>query len=79
MSDMHPPANRRCQIYLTAGATYATDDLRRCVNEGTHWEKWGGCNCGSSATAFCEGDFYTWECDGTHIAENTATAEAEAA
>ena len=61
----HPPADRRCQIYLHPDP--ASRDLHRCVNTGTHWEKWPGCGCEPCDPDSCEGDFYSWECDGDHI------------
>ncbi len=61
---MHPPANRRCQIYLGAGP--GSSGLERCTNAGTHWEKWGGCNCDDLSSDVCEADIFTWECDGNH-------------
>jgi hypothetical protein len=65
MTTMHPPVNRRCQIYSDATSV-------RCINQGTHWVTWGGvCVCTKSpcaknpcASGFCEKDFYSWECDG---------------
>lgn len=64
---MHPPADRRCQIYTTGSwrpADHTYERMTRCVNEGTHWVKWGGCNCGDPDTQYCEGDYFSWECDG---------------
>lgn len=62
-TDMHPPADRRCQIYVRpTGGTM--QDLVRCVNEGTHWVKWGGCVCPDGNTDVCEDAFESWECDG---------------
>lgn len=63
MITMHPPANRRCQIYGTTSV--------RCINDGTHWVAWGRCqhtddNHGFDGQATCEADYYSWECDGTH-------------
>lgn len=62
MSAMHPPANRRCQIYSGAPGDTGQPTLR-CRNEGTHWVKWGGCGCGEPEYDVCEQDFYSWECD----------------
>jgi len=64
MTTMHPPANRRCQIYSNATSV-------RCINEGTHWVPWGACRClddnhGEGAES-CVADFYSWECDGEHL------------
>ncbi len=59
--DKHPPADRRCQIYVGYPESY------RCVNEGNHWEKWGGCQCGDPDPDICESDFFSWECDGSHV------------
>lgn len=67
---MHPPADRRCQIYTTALSV--DDSLNRCRNQGTHWEKWGGCDCSEPDEEVCEGDFYSWECDGGHDAPEAA-------
>ncbi len=53
MSGMHPPASRKCQIYVGVGGP----ELQRCTNEGTHWEKWGG----------DIDEFHSWECDGDHV------------
>lgn len=62
--DKHPPADTRCQIYIGSA------ELFRCQNEGTHWEKWGGCSCTKSDPDVCEADYFSWECDGEHdIAE----------
>lgn len=55
---MHPPANHRCQIYGNTSV--------RCINEGTHWEKWFGCGCTALDHDVCEKDFFSWECDGPH-------------
>lgn len=60
---MHPPADRRCQIYLSNDADH---NLDRCKNDGTHWESWPGCYCTDAATHGCEGDFFSWECNGPH-------------
>lgn len=62
MINKHPPANRRCQIYMGG------PELNRCENTGTHWEKWGGCGCTPPDIdpEVCEGDYYSWECDGVH-------------
>lgn len=58
--DRHPPVDRRCQIYI------GEPELFRCRNEGTHWEKWGGCDCLEPDGEVCEEDFYSWECGGDH-------------
>jgi hypothetical protein len=64
-ADQHPPANRRCQIYLKPpGDT----QLARCINLGTHWVRWGGCSCGQE-TEYCETSFESWECDGPCLPE----------
>lgn len=60
---MHPPADRRCQIYV---GNDEDRNLDRCSNEGTHWEKWAGCHCADPDTHVCEGDFYSWECESPH-------------
>jgi hypothetical protein len=58
---MHPPADRRCQIYTSR----SNGDLVRCPNPGTHWEKWGSCDCETPELTECdEQEFYSWECDG---------------
>lgn len=60
--DMHPPANRRCQIY---GETSV-----RCINNGTHWVSWGKCQHIGSAhdpDGTCDAEFFSWECDGPHL------------
>lgn len=63
---MHPPASRRCQIYFTQDPQ-DEESLQRCPNEGTHWEKWSGCECPEPDHDVCvTGDFYSWECDGVH-------------
>lgn len=62
MSDRHPPVDPRCQIYVTAGSS---NDLARCVNPGTQWVKWGGCDC-TDTEDVCEAEFESWECDGDH-------------
>ena len=61
MTDRHPPTDRRCQIYITY-----SEEMLRCENEGTHWEKWPGCYCTDALTHGCEGDFFSWECGGKH-------------
>lgn len=61
---MHPPANRRCQVYIPKDADGRS--LDRCVNEGTHWELWPGCVCPDPDEDVCMDDFYTWECGGPH-------------
>lgn len=63
----HPPAFRRCQIYVGT-------DLRRCINEGTHWVSWGGCSCDSDDPMLCEDAFESWECDGPHNPETKEAA-----
>lgn len=59
---MHPPAIRRCQIYSEATSV-------RCINEGTHWVEWGGCqHVGTPPhSGPCEFEYYSWECDGAHL------------
>jgi hypothetical protein len=64
-ASMHPPADRRCQIYVQG--TPESRDLLRCINTGTHWEKWPGCYCTDTLTHGCDGDFYSWECAGPHL------------
>lgn len=64
MSGMHPPASLRCQIYFTVAPE--SPELGRCENQGTHWEKWPGCGCVPCDPDVCEGDFFSWECDGEH-------------
>ena len=54
---MHPPAVRRCQIYSESTSV-------RCINEGTHWVEWGGCQHVNSTHDHCEFEYYSWECDG---------------
>jgi hypothetical protein len=61
---MHPPATRRCQIYVDASGDGS--DLHRCINEGTHWEEWPGCGCADEDEGMCAEDFFTWECGGPH-------------
>lgn len=63
MSEMHPPADRRCQIYSMWNAEESRPTLR-CRNGGTHYEKWGGCSCQDADHDVCEQDFFSWECDG---------------
>lgn len=60
---MHPPALRQCQIYSDAGST-------RCVNDGTHWVAWGGCQHPGTQhgpDGACDFEYYSWECDGVHL------------
>lgn len=59
--NLHPPADRRCQLYSGVGG-----DLRRCVNEGTHYQSWNGCACEERDNEMCIDDFLSWECDGPH-------------
>ncbi len=67
MITMHPPADRRCQIYIQASE--GSRDLLRCIKSGTHWEQWGGgCDCGDDLMV-CEEEYFSWECDGEHIAQ----------
>lgn len=75
MSNMHPPANQRCQIYIGDPDHMDPDgrDLSRCENEGDHWEKWGGCQCAVPDSEFCEGDYLSWECTGGHVAGTAVT------
>lgn len=64
MIDMHPPVIQRCQIY--------GDTSVRCINDGTHWVRWGGgCSCNGTlcSSADCEKGFYSWECDGHRFGE----------
>lgn len=63
-SDRHPPADLRCQIYVTSGVPDM--GLSRCGNEGTHWERWTGCGCADPDSEVCEDDFYSWECGSAH-------------
>lgn len=64
-TDMHPPANHRCQIY--------GDTSERCINTGTHWVSWGRCqHTGSTHDDICDAEFYSWECDGPHRFGETA-------
>lgn len=57
---MHPPADRRCQVY---GETTV-----RCINDGTRWIRWGGgCACVDPGDDVCEQDIFSWECDGPHL------------
>ena len=65
--DRHPPADRRCQIYVTG------PELSRCRNEGDHWVKWNGCECGEPDPDICEDDFFSWECAGEHAVMPFAT------
>lgn len=70
--DSPPPANRQCQIYVTndresAAEAFRGSELYRCGNEGTHWEKWGGCGCEPRDDEICEGDYFSWECSGDHV------------
>lgn len=60
---MHPPADRTCQTYIN---DFSSRNMSRCVNEGTHWVKWPGCYCTDQVGHGCDGDFYSWECDGGH-------------
>jgi hypothetical protein len=71
--DMHPPVDQRCQIYfqLPGGRP---GDLVRCVNDGTHWLKWGGCGCEPDDPDLCEGTYYSWECDDHAIDTNMSEA-----
>lgn len=62
---MHPPVDQRCQIYVPV--VLGERELVRCQNEGTHWEKWPGCGCKNDDPDVCEGDFFSWECDGQHV------------
>jgi hypothetical protein len=62
--NMHPPANRRCQVYVPIHP--GGRDLDRCINEGTHWEEWPGCGCDDEDDGMCAEDFFTWECTGPH-------------
>ncbi len=59
-----PPADRRCQIYISDGTF--EQGLSRCSEEGTHWERWVGCGCPDVDSELCEDDFSSWECDGAH-------------
>jgi hypothetical protein len=65
--DRHPPASKRCQIFLKATED-GPGELFRCVNTGTHWVKWGGCGCNGEVDV-CEGEIYSWECDGPCLPE----------
>ncbi len=63
---MHPPANQRCQIFTTAAGP-EDRNLYQCVNNGTHWEEWGGgCGC-DDLHQNCEDVFFSWECTGPHV------------
>lgn len=63
---MHPPADRRCQIYIQASE--GSRDLVRCVKPGVKWEKWGSCDDDDDLDV-CEEEYFSWECDGEHIAQ----------
>lgn len=65
--DRHPPADRRCQIYVSPDEL--SRELSRCINTGTHWEEWGGCCCATECRSECDDVFYSWECDGQHITQ----------
>lgn len=57
---MHPPADRRCQIY---------DYHHRCANNGTHWVTWPHSfipGTGDMIGHAFDNDVYSWECDGNH-------------
>lgn len=71
-ANLHPPANRRCQVYVAEAPDKR--NLLRCVNDGTHWEKWPGCNCPEPDEDMCSEDLITWECDGEHRIETEASA-----
>lgn len=58
----HPPADRRCQIYVEVFG----HRLLRCANPGTHWVTWGGCSCAPRDPELCEDEYESWECDGQH-------------
>ena len=78
---MHPPADRRCQIYVTVDPVAAYhaavgSELFRCVNEGTHWERWSGCGCDTKDDAVCEDEFFSWECSGEHDVPEVLNASA---
>lgn len=68
--DKHPPADTRCQIYT------GQPELLRCLNEGTHWEQWGGCHCADTDPEVCEADYFSWECDGNHVIAEVLDAAA---
>ena len=61
--DRHPPADTRCQIYIKESDAPLAQ-LDRCVNEGTHWVRWGGCGCTEEDPEICEGEYFSWECAG---------------
>lgn len=63
----HPPADRRCQIYVDLDGT-----LLRCVNLGTHWQTWGGCDDTDHDGHFCEGEMFSWECAGPCVPSGAA-------
>lgn len=63
---MHPPADRRCQIYISP-TNQTSRDMSQCINPGTHWEKWPGCYCYDPLAHGCDSDFFSWECDGPHL------------
>lgn len=68
-TNMHPPANQRCQIY--------GDTSERCINNGTHWVSWGRCQHPGSAHDTdngCDVEFFSWECDTPHRFGETASA-----
>ena len=64
-SDGHPPTDQRCQIYIEVG-TKPDTQLLRCVNLGSQWVKWGGCDCDDKDWDVCEDGFESWECGGPH-------------
>lgn len=47
--------------------------LSRCVNRGTHWERWAGCLCPDPDGEVCEDDFYSWECESSHTTTEDGT------
>jgi hypothetical protein len=57
-----PPTHLQCQ-------GYTPDPLPeiRCVNTGTHWERWGHCNCSDKHDDVCEKAIDVWTCAGPCI------------
>jgi hypothetical protein len=68
---MHPPADRRCQLYIQRPKS---DELVRCANPGTHWEAFGSCGCIEPRHEACEEVIYSWECDGHGWADDLEAA-----
>ena len=71
MTERHPPADRRCQIYVQV-TREPLGGLNRCSNMGTHWVRWAYPTHTDPDSDLDEEDLWTWECDAAHTSAKEA-------